>query len=276
MQSVALPTADDLRFFHENGYWIAPKLFDDALLAQARAHMERIHQGEYDKNEPPLSAYQPPDADPAKALHQTNNAWWCDSVMEQVALSPKIGQIASLLLEVESIYMWHDQMLYKPGDSDAAGNVGWHQDKEYWSSASTHDMITAWVAFDDTDEENGCMRFIAGSNHWGLVHVGNFYDPDIEGQRSRACLPQGREWHEAPAVMKAGQVSIHHCMTLHGSGPNRSHRPRRSLAVHLMSGETRLVKGHGHSNEGIFGGEDGELFRGPRYPCLWPQTTVSS
>jgi hypothetical protein len=38
-----------------------------------------------------------------------------------------------------------------------------------------------------------------------------------------------------------------------------------------MSGEARLVKGHGHNNEAIFGGEDGALFRGPRFPRLWPK-----
>jgi len=51
---------------------------------------------------------------------------------------------------------------------------------------------------------------------------------------------------------------------------NRTPEPRRSIAVHMMSGETRLVKGNGHDNEKIFGGKDGELYRGPRFPRLWP------
>ena len=78
------------------------------------------------------------------------------------------------------------------------------------------------------------------------------------------------DWREVPVILKAGQASFHDCMTLHGSGPNRSTRPRRSIAVHMMSGGTRLVKGNRHDNERIFGGEDGELYRGPRFPRLWP------
>jgi hypothetical protein len=38
----------------------------------------------------------------------------------------------------------------------------------------------------------------------------------------------------------------------------------------MMSGEARLVKGNRHDNETIFGGENGALFRGPKFPRLWP------
>jgi ectoine hydroxylase-related dioxygenase (phytanoyl-CoA dioxygenase family) len=127
------------------------------------------------------------------------------------------------------------------------------------------------VAFDHVNEENGCMRFIPGSNRWGLVNESNFFTSDLEGQRNRMRLPEGEAWREVPVILEPGQASFHHCMTLHGSGPNRTERPRRSIAVHLMSGETRLVKGNKHANEEIFGGEDGALYRGPRFPRLWPK-----
>lgn len=262
-------TESDVRFFRENGFWLSPKMFDDELLAQAREHLERLRRGEYEKGEPPLSNYRP-SGDDAKGLVKIDNGWWADRVMERFATSPEIGEIAARLLGVEEIYLWHDQTLYKPPASGAAGNVGWHQDKGYWASSSTTDMITAWVAFDDVDEENGAMRFVAGSNHWGLVNESDFFNPDMEGQKARIRRPGGAEWKEVPALLKAGEVSFHHCLTLHGSGPNRSNRPRRSIAVHMMSGEARLVKGNRHDNETIFGGENGALFRGPKFPRLWP------
>lgn len=269
MNPALLPTDDDIRFFQENGYWIAPKLFDDDLIAQAHEHMEMLLREEYEKGEKPLSNYRP-SGDAAKGLVKIDNGWWADRVFETFATSPVLGRIASMLLQVPEIYLWHDQVLYKPGDSQAAGNVGWHQDKGYWASASTSDMLTAWIAFDHVNEMNGCMRFVAGSNHWGLVNESDFFNPDMEGQRERMRIPGGAEWREVPAILEPGQVSFHHCMTLHGSGPNRADRPRRSIAVHLMSGETRMVKGNKHVNEEIFGGEDGELYRGPRFPRLWP------
>jgi ectoine hydroxylase-related dioxygenase (phytanoyl-CoA dioxygenase family) len=42
-----------------------------------------------------------------------------------------------------------------------------------------------------------------------------------------------------PLRMKAGQISFHHPLTLHGSGPNQTAKPRRSIAIHMMSGKTR-------------------------------------
>lgn len=264
-----LPTANDVRFFRENGYWLAPKLFDDTLIADVRTHMDSLARQEYEKGEPPLSNYIPSGHDD-KGIRKIDNGWWADRTIEKVSLSPLLGRIAALLLGVPEIYLWHDQVLSKPGSSEAFGNVGWHQDKGYWASAGGIDMVTAWVAVDDVSEENGAIRFIPRSNHWGLVNESNFFDIDMEGQRTRMAVPAGEVWREAPAVLEAGAVSFHHCMTLHGSGPNRTDRPRRSIAVHTMSGETRLVKGNKHCNEEIFGGEDGALYRGPRFPRLWP------
>lgn len=121
-------TESDVRFFRENGFWLSPKMFDDELLAQAREHLERLRRGEYEKGEPPLSNYRP-SGDDAKGLVKIDNGWWADRVMERFATSPEIGEIAARLLGVEEIYLWHDQTLYKPPASGAAGNVGWHQDK---------------------------------------------------------------------------------------------------------------------------------------------------
>lgn len=265
------PSSKDVSFFEKNGYWIAPKLFDDELIEQARDHLERLRRRDYEKGEDPLSNYRP-SGDDVHGLLKIDNGWWADRVMEHIATSPILGEIATKLLGVEEIYLWHDQVLYKPGNSQAAGNVGWHQDKGYWASASGTDMVTAWVAFDDVDEENGCMRFVPGSHIWGLLKESDFFNPDLDAQGNRMQEAHGREWTEVPVILRAGQTSFHHCMTLHGSGPNRSNRPRRSIAVHMMSGETRLVKGNGHDNEKIFGGEDGELYRGLRFPRLWPMS----
>lgn len=271
-----LPIEDDIRFFNENGFWVSKKLFDDTLLDQALAHMEMIYRGEYEKGEAPLSNYIP-SQESTKGLRKTDNAWWADRTMESIATAPILGEIAATLLRVPHIHLWHDQMLYKPGQSEAFGNVGWHQDKHYWASASGLDMVTAWVAFDDVDEENGAMRFVPGSNHWGLLDENDFFNPDMTSQRKRMNIPSGAKWEEFVCNLSRGCVSFHHCMTLHGSGPNTSVRLRRSMAVHLMSGDTALVEGKGHDNERLLKSQPGfdtattgTLYRGPRFPQLYP------
>lgn len=263
-----LPSASDKAFFAENGYWIAPRLFDEATVAAAQEHARRVIEGSYDRGEGPYIVY--PVADPERGLRKIDDAWWADSVIASIVTSPVIGRIAAELLGVEEVYLWHDQLLWKPGTSEAFGNVGWHQDKGYWSSASGEEMITAWVALDDITEDMGPMRFVSGSNHWDLLPQGSFFDGNLEAQRERIESSGSGSWNEAAALMSAGQASFHHCKTFHGSGPNTTGRSRRSLAIHLMSGETRLVKGNGHPNERLLDGPDGSLWRGPRFPRLWP------
>ena len=41
--------------------------------------------------------------------------------------------------------------------------------------------------------------------------------------------------------MKAGGLSLHHCLTFHGSTANSSGRPRSSLAIHLRTQNSRPV-----------------------------------
>ena len=40
-------------------------------------------------------------------------------------------------------------------------------------------------------------------------------------------------------VLPRGSVTFHHCGTVHGSGPNRSAAPRRSMAIHLQPADNR-------------------------------------
>jgi ectoine hydroxylase-related dioxygenase (phytanoyl-CoA dioxygenase family) len=41
-------------------------------------------------------------------------------------------------------------------------DYGWHQDYAFWQCTSPS-LITAWIPLVDTTEENGCMRYIPGT-----------------------------------------------------------------------------------------------------------------
>ena len=53
----------------------------------------------------------------------------------------------------------------EPGDGK---QVSWHQDASYWP-LSPSKTITVWLAVDDADAANGCMRFVAGSHRRGHI-----------------------------------------------------------------------------------------------------------
>ncbi|WAR03284.1 hypothetical protein MAR_009842 [Mya arenaria] len=59
-------------------------------------------------------------------------------------------------------------------------DVPWHQDSAYFDLESYKSLIaTAWIAFVDATEENGCMQFVRGGQRKGMVVVheccDNFY-----------------------------------------------------------------------------------------------------
>ncbi len=110
--------------------------------------------------------------------------------------------------------------------------VSWHQDSAYYG-LDPHDEVTAWVALTPANRKNGCMRVIPGS-HLGpdLVHD-ETYDPQnllARGQTIRGLDEDGAEFME----LEAGEFSLHHERTAHGSRANETDLPRVGIAFFYM------------------------------------------
>lgn len=267
-----ITTEDKLRFT-QDGYWISPKLLDDDQIARLRQAHERIWAGEKDGDGYPMHPYRLPN-NPAQ-LRKLDNSWWINDEIKNIVTDPLIGELTADLLNVDEIRLWHDQAIYKPGVGDVettVGNVGWHQDFGYWQCSSTTEMVTVWIALQDTDLTNGGMSTIVGSNKWGLIPDSDaFFDQNME-QLKEKFSSAGREWIEEPCILKAGQASFHHALTFHGSGPNRTSEPRLSIVAHLMPGGTHY-KAHvqRHENVRLLGPRpyNGQSFEGEYFPTLF-------
>jgi ectoine hydroxylase-related dioxygenase (phytanoyl-CoA dioxygenase family) len=191
---------------------------------------------------------------------------------------PLIAATAAALSGAPGIRLWHDQLLYKPADErGTAANVGWHTDRQYWLSCSSDDMLTAWVGFHDVDEAGGSVSFMDGSHRWEVDGL-DFFAQD-RGRQADELARHGREVVVRATRMRRGQVSFHHCRTVHGSGPNRGAGPRRSLAVHLQPTDNswrRHLLPDGtvarHANDRLVRQADGVPdYADPRIcPSLWP------
>jgi ectoine hydroxylase-related dioxygenase (phytanoyl-CoA dioxygenase family) len=119
--------------------------------------------------------------------------------------------------------------------------VGWHTDRQCWRTCTSLEMLTAWVPFHDVVATSGSITFIDGS-HRRQADGLDFFDQDLNRQETALAAAAGRPLVTVPAVLKRGQVSLHHCRTVHGSGPNRSAQPRRSLAIHLQPSDNRYQR----------------------------------
>lgn len=276
-----LITPDVLAEYRERGYWVSPRLFSTEQIAEMREAQERMWAGEHDSEI--LPQYGAQEVEPGSPdVRQQCNAFWLSDVIRKVTTSPLLGAIGARFMGVDTVRLWHDQAVYKPGigpdgKDETAGNIGWHQDYGHWKSSSTSNMCTAWIALQDTDLQNGGMRTIVGSHKWGLLEDSNtFGHKDLDGLQARfANQDISGAWLDEPCIMQAGQVSFHHALTLHGSGPNLTWEPRMCLISHMMPGDTTYAPGRQfHPNLVYLGpnAQAGQPFAGPYWPQMWPPT----
>ena len=59
----------------------------------------------------------------------------------------------------------------------------WHQDEGYWGRNLDDLGITCWMPFHDVDERNGCMHFIDGGQHDGVLE-----HPSPTACRATCCI----------------------------------------------------------------------------------------
>ena len=89
-----------------------------------------------------------------------------------------------------------------------------------------------WVALDDADAENGCMRYIDGSHRGGMLPHDPVPDIHHTFVPPAELLDLGKE---ALGKVRKGGVAVHHAMTLHTSHRNDSDRWRRGYASHWVT-----------------------------------------
>ena len=264
--------ADDIAFYQENGYWVAPKLLSDDDLNVLREHHAKVVAGEYETGRSPHSRSLEP-GQPIDSIVKIDNSYWSDAALAKLALNPTIGAIAAKLAGVSGIRLWHDQLLHKPPQQDTnAGAVGWHQDWHYWQCAEPANMLTAWVALVDVDTRNGCMEVVPESHKWGLLGASDFFEQDLSALQSKIESISGKPFETVPLELPAGAVSFHHCLTIHGSRPNLSEAPRLSLVIHMQPDGTRYKKdtpAEAHNNVRLLSGQPGDPFAGPYFPIIY-------
>lgn len=265
-------TDEDVAFYQKNGYWIGPKIFSDDELAEIKEHHARVVAGDYATGRSPHSRSIAPNA-PIDGIVKIDNSHWSDSILAKLALNPMIGAMATKLSQSKGIRLWHDQLLHKPSQKDTvAGAVGWHQDYHYWQCAEPANMLTAWVALIDVDENNGCMEVVPESHEWGLLPESDFFEQDLDTLKQKIESVSGKPFETVPCVLPAGAMSFHHCLTIHGSRPNRSPAPRLSLVIHMMPDGTRYKSGtpaDPHANVRLLSGHNGDYFAGPYFPVIY-------
>lgn len=151
---------------------------------------------------------------------------------------PRIVQCVRDLLG-EDVVGWGSHFFCKlPHDGKV---VHWHQDASYWPLTPSK-TVTAWLAIDDADVENACMRFIPGSHHFG--HLTYQLNEESEDAVLNQKVENAEQFGAPVAVeLKAGELSLHSDLLLHGSAAKGSERRRCGLTLRYCAADVRADLG---------------------------------
>lgn len=164
----------------------------------------------------------------------------------------RIGDYVSDLVG-DNLICWGTHFFCKePGDTK---RVSWHQDASYWPLTPSR-TVTVWLAIDDVDEENGAMRVIPATHNQGQIAFER--SSEDENNVLNQTVTDAEAFGEPVSIcLKAGQMSMHADLILHGSEPNPSSRRRCGLTMRFVPPEVQALQGW-NGNAILVRGEDTE------------------
>jgi len=181
-------------------------------------------------------------------------------VWEMLTNERIVGYVRDLL--GPDVVGWGSHFFCKmPGDGKS---VDWHQDCSYWPLTPTK-AVTVWLAVDDADQGNGCMEVYCGSHQHGLIdfEASDRTDNNVLDQSIKEPEKYGR--HQL-TPLRAGQISIHSDLLVHGSAANNSDRRRCGLTLRYCPADVNAYLGWNKKGVVVCGQGDKELWPGATRP----------
>lgn len=229
-----MPTEEDVRFYQEHGWWVSPPILTEEEIEDARFGAERYYSGERDAV---LLLEAGTDWTEARGnvLRQNDYVSLQIEELRRLVHHPLIAASAAKLARTPEVRLFHDQLLYKPGQAQPSDTaVGWHTDIAYWKTCSSRNLLTAWIPFQSISDDMGPMLVLDGSHEWeGNDRLEFFHDANLEAIAER-IERHGAPLEPVPTAVDVGRVSFHHCRAIHGSRPNLTDTPRVALAIHMQ------------------------------------------
>jgi ectoine hydroxylase-related dioxygenase (phytanoyl-CoA dioxygenase family) len=230
---------DQIQFYHDNGYL----LVEDAVTPEQLAALRRITHEFIERSREVTESDEVFDLDEGHSraqprLTRIKLPHRQHPVYDETLRSAGVTGVLKDLLGAAVALQTSKLNTKAPGGGAA---VEWHQDWAFYPH--THDgLLALGLMLEDVDQANGPLMVVPGS-HKGPVlshHAGGVFcgavDPDDPlFEKERAVTLTG----------KAGDMTVHHVRTLHGSAPNRSERPRFILFYECHAADAWPLLGAG-------------------------------
>ena len=138
------------------------------------------------------------------------------------------------------ILCWTTNFFIKEANNPAF--VSWHQDSTYWG-LDRPDVVTAWIAFTESNESNGAMGFIPGTHTSDQIPHRDTFAKDNLLTRGQEVAVDVDPKNAVTIKLRPGEMSLHHVRLVHGSPPNPSNDRRIGFAIRYIPTSVKQVAG---------------------------------
>ena len=217
--------------FDRDGFVLVEGYLSTGEAAEINSHIQRFID-EVLPAAPDTTAFYEDRDDPA-SIKRLQNMADLDPYFGELFQTNWFTSLASFLL-ADDVVPKNPQWFNKPARVGAVTPP--HQDGFYFM-LEPNEAITLWIALDDIDEENGCMRYVRGSHRRGMrphrpsnilgfsQGVSDFSDEDLEQEVAMRARP--------------GDLFAHHSMIIHRAAANQSDRRRAALGLVYFAARAR-------------------------------------
>lgn len=240
-------TAGQVEAFNRDGYVKGLQAFSAEEMAEHRAYFDALL---------------------ARVLAEGGNSYSISTAhltygpVYDLLTHPRIARYVRDLLG-DDVVGWGSHYFCKmPGDGKV---VHWHQDASYWPLTPSK-TVTVWLAIDDADVENACMRFLPGSHHFGHLTYRLTEEGD-DAVLNQEVVDVERFGTPIDVELKAGEISIHSDLLLHGSEANRSARRRCGLTLRYCAADVRAGMGWNAKGVIVSGADPSRHWANPARPA---------
>ena len=238
--------------FATQGYITLERLVDRESVAGLRVCFDKLFSGEFDTGVSPDEVNWQIGSGDESLTRQICNGWKADRGIAETVLREDFGRAVAKLGGWPGARIMIANVLWKP---PGARPLLYHQDSAYLDWYRPSDLLSLWIALDETSASGGTLEFMPGSHRWRQSPPeGDFHGPDDYRQFLRqaaevegvALSEENIDYVEVPA----GGGSFHHGWVWHGSGYNRSDMPRRALVLHAMRSDAEFNSARLNSGTG--------------------------
>jgi ectoine hydroxylase-related dioxygenase (phytanoyl-CoA dioxygenase family) len=158
---------------------------------------------------------------------QLFNLWCENTIVKELIFSKRIAKIASDLMQVDGVRLYHDQALFKEG---GGGITPWHADQYYWPLSSDK-TITAWIPLQATPLEMGPLEFSAGSH---VIVEGRELGIGDESEEIIQKKLRVTDFKHVIEPFDLGEISFHSGWVFHRAGANVTDEMRKVMTIIFM------------------------------------------